>query len=132
MSHWTKIKTKLRDKEMLTKALDRLGFTYQEGSFTVKEYGKSEKAEILLDKSLGLSQQQDGTWAFVGDPYHCRAQNLRKYYGRMDKLTNEVGTAYAIEETTQMLEEQQFFCSENEEAKVGDDGLITMVFSRMG
>jgi hypothetical protein len=132
MSHWCKCRTKLNDKEFITKALTRLGYTYQEGSFTIKEYGKSEDAQIKLDESLGLSQQKDGTWAFVGDPYHCKTQQLRKYYGKITKLKEEVSTAYAIEETKDVLAEQRFFCTENEEANIGEDGMITMVYEQLG
>jgi hypothetical protein len=107
-----------------------MGLTYQEGTFTIKEYGTSEKAELLLDKSLGLSRQEDGTWAFVGDPYHCTTQNLRRYYGRVEQLSQELSTSYAVEEAKTTLEAQNFFCSENEAATVGKDGLIHMTFER--
>ncbi len=128
MSHWTKVKTKLSNSEIIKKALTRMGFECQEGNFTVTEYGTSEQAQLLLDKSLGLSLQEDGTYSFVGDPYHCRTQGLNKYYGRLEKLTGELGTAYAVEEAVENLNEQNFFCTGNESADVGEDGLITMTF----
>ena len=128
MSHWTKVKTKLSNADTLKKALTRMGYDFNEGNFTVTEYGKSEKAELLLDKSLGLSIQDDGTYAFVGDPYHCRTQNLRKYYGKLEQLTQEVATNYAVEEAVENLEQHQFFCTDNTEAQLGEDGLITMTF----
>jgi hypothetical protein len=128
MSHWTKVKTKLSNLEHVKKAITRLGYEFQEGNFKVTEYGTTEKAELLLDKSLGLSLQEDGTYAFVGDPYHCRTQGLGKYYGKLDKLTGELSTAYAIEEAKYNLEQQNFFCTDNAEGKVGEDGLIHMCF----
>jgi hypothetical protein len=104
-------------------------FDFKEGNFTVTEYGQSEKAELLLDKSLGLSQQADGTWAFVGDPYHCSTARLKGYYRRLEQLSTELGTAYAIEEAKTVLEAKNFFCSENEEGTIGSDGMIRMVFT---
>lgn len=104
-----------------------MGFEHKEGDHKITEYGTTEKAEILLDKSLGLSLQEDGTYAFVGDPYHCSGK-LRNYYGRLQNLTNELGTAYAVEEASVNLEQHQFFCTENSEAKIGEDGMIHMVF----
>jgi len=130
MSHWTKVKLKVTDEELVKKALTRMGFKYELGNFTVSEYGSSEKAEIKLDKSLGLSRQTDGTWAFVGDPYHCSTQNLRRYYGKVDQLSTELSTSYAVEEAKTALEAQSFFCTENENAQVGKDGLIHMTFER--
>lgn len=128
MSHWTKVQTKLRDLEILKKALTRMGLSFEEGKHTIKQYGKSEKAEIKLDSAVGLSVQNDGTYAMVGDFYHSSSNKLRKYYGRTTNFTADLSTAYAVEEATTRLEDQQFYCSENAEATVGEDGLITMVF----
>ena len=128
MSHWTKVKTKLSSTELIKKALTRMNLQVEEGDFTITEYGTSEKAQLLLDKSVGLSLQEDGTYSFVGDPYHCRTQGLSKYYRKLDALTGELGKNYAIEEAVQNLNEQNFFCTENESAEVGEDGLITMTF----
>lgn len=130
MSHWTKVKLKITDAELVKKALTRMGLTFQEGNHTITEYGTSEKAELLLDKSLGLSRQEDGTWAFVGDPYHCKTQNLRQWYGKLEGLSQNLATAYAIEEAKSILEAQSFFCTDNAEATVGQDGMINMTFER--
>lgn len=133
MSHWTKLKTKLTDKEYVTKALQRMGLEFQEGEFTITEYGKSETAQIKLNKAVGLSLQEDGTWAMVGDFYHARegtnATKLRNFYNRNNEFNQQLSTAYAIEETLGTLEDQQFTC-DNEEGEVGEDGWIEMRFTR--
>ena len=128
MSHFTKISLKIRDQEIVKKALTRMGFEFSEGKHTITQYGKSEKAEIKLDDAVGLSVQKDGTFAMVGDFYHSKNTQLRKYYGKTNNFTADLSTAYAIEEATTRLEEQQFFCTENTEAAVGADGLISMCF----
>lgn len=128
MSHWTKVTTKLRDKEILKKALTRMGLEYKEGEFTITQYGTSSKAEIKLDNAVGLAVQEDGTYSMVGDFYHSHNSKLRKYYGKTNQFAADLSTAYAIEEASTRLEEQQFYCSENAEGQVGEDGLITMVF----
>jgi len=128
MSHWTKVATKLRDKEILKKALQRMGLAFEEGKHTITQYGTSSKAEIKLDNAVGLAVQKDGTYSMVGDFYHSRNQKLRKYYGKNKQFAADLSTAYAIEEATTRLEEQQFYCSENAEGEVGEDGLITMCF----
>lgn len=128
MSHWTKVKTKLKDQAILEKALQHMGLNYKVGEHTITQYGTSEKAEIKLDDAVGLSAQEDGTWAMVGDFYHSRNQKLRKYYGNNKQFNTDLATAYAVEEATVRLEEKQFYCSENSEAEIGEDGLITMVF----
>ena len=130
MSHWTKVKTKLRELEYLKKSLTRMGIAFQEGNHTIKQYGTTEKAEIKLDDAEGLSRQEDGTWAMVVDFYHSQNSSLRKYYGNNKAFETDLGTAYAVEQAKGQLEDQQFFCSENEQAKVGQDGMIRMVFER--
>jgi hypothetical protein len=130
MSHWTKVKTKLTNKDYLKKALDRMGLDFAEGSHSITQYGTTEKAEIKLDNAVGFSEQKDGTYAMVGDFYHSHNPKLRKYYGNNAQFNRDLSTAYAIEEAKSRLEEQNFFCAENEEAEVGDDGLIRMTFNR--
>lgn len=132
MSHFTKIKTKLANKEIIKKALSRIGLKFEEGNFKITQYGKTEKAELKLDKAVGLSLQKDGTWAMVGDFYHAKTQSLNKYYNNTKQFSADVNTAYAIEQSKSTLEDKQFFCSENEEAKIGSDGLIRMVFENYG
>ena len=130
MSHWTKVKTKLSNREILKKALERMGLEYSEGNHTITQYGTTEKAELKLDNAVGFSEQKDGTFAMVGDFWHSNNSKLKRYYGKNDQFTADVSTAYAIEEAKHNLEEQSFYCSENAEAKIGEDGLIRMVFER--
>lgn len=127
MSHFTKCKTSVKDKTTLLKALDKLGWKYEQGDFTITQYGQSSKAEIKFSNALGLSLQEDGTWAMVGDPYHHNGE-LRKYYRQEKQFSQDLGSAYAVVEATQSLEEQNFFCIDNEKGVVGPDGKIRMTF----
>ena len=128
MSHFTKVTTKLRNATALQKALTRMGINFETGQFTITQYGKSEKAEIKLDQAVGLSLQADGTYAMVGDFYHSKNDKLRRYYGRNQQFSGDLTTAYAVEEAKEQLELQNYYCTENSEAKIGDDGLIRMVY----
>ena len=105
-----------------------MGLKAEEGNFTITQYGKSEKAEIKLDQAVGMSRQEDGTWAMVGDFYHAKERNLSKYYSRTNQFDTELSTKYAIEETKGELTKNHFYCSSNAEGAVGADGKIRMVF----
>jgi hypothetical protein len=129
VSHWTKVTTKIKDSEALKKALHRMGLDFQEGDFSITQYGTTEKAEIRLDDAVGLSRQEDGTFSMVGDFYHSQNPKLSKYYGKTDQFSKDVDQAYAVEETILRMEEQQFFCAENPEAQVVN-GKVRMVFER--
>lgn len=105
-----------------------MGLEFTEGNNTIKQYNKSEKAEIKLDDAVGLSLQEDGTYAMVGDFYHSNNRKLSQYYNNTGQFTADLATAYAVEEVTTRLEEQNFFCCEGSEAEVDDEGFIHMSF----
>jgi hypothetical protein len=128
MSHFIKASTQVRDRDLLKKALVRLGWKFEEGNFKITQYGQTSKAEIKFSDALGLTQEADGTWSMVGDPYHHNGQNLRKYYRQEKQFAADLGTAYAIEEATQKLENMQFHCVDNAEGSVDKDGLIHLTF----
>ena len=130
MSHWTKVKTEIKDQALLEKALKQLGWKYETGNFKVTQYGTTEKAEIKFENALGLSRQEDGTWAMVGDPFHCSGP-MRKYYGKGDVFARDLSTAYSVVEAKDKLEDQGFECIENENAVVGPDGKITMTYQSL-
>jgi hypothetical protein len=64
------------------------------------------------------------------DFWHSNNRSLKGYYGRNEKFVKDLSTAYAVEEAFGTLEDQNFFCTENEKAEVGEDGLITLTFER--
>lgn len=140
LSHFVKCKTEVKDLNLLKKALDHLGWKFTEGNFKVSQYGTTEKAEILLAKdnnesdrnAVGLSMQEDGTWAMVGDPYHAPYDHpLRKYYNRNKQFANDLGLAYAIVEAKERLEENGFEAVDNDAAVVGPDGKIRMLYQKV-
>jgi hypothetical protein len=130
MSHWTTVKTKLNDQSTLKKALKRMGFEAQEGDHEITQYGTTDHAQLKLDDAVGLSRQKDGTFAMVGDFWHSKNRALKNYYGRNEKFVKDLSTAYAVEEAFSGLEDLNFFCTENEKAEIGEDGLITVTFER--
>jgi len=130
MSHWTTVKTKLNNQSVVRKALKRMGLEAQEGDFTITQYGTSEKAQLMIDEAVGLSRQKDGSFAMVGDFWHSKNRALKGYYGRNEKFVEDLSTAYAVEEAFTNLEDQNFFCTENENGTVGEDGFITLTYER--
>jgi len=130
VSHFTKIRTKLRDEQFVRKALERMGISFQEGSFTITAEGQNADAQFKLDKQVGLARQKDGTFAMVGDFYYSRNQNLKQYYYDNKKFNTDLSTAYAIEEDKYNFEEQSFHCTENVDGEIGEDGLIHMTYER--
>lgn len=80
MSHKTEIKTELTDLQYMKRALDKLGFTYEEAKegetlTTVGSFGVNEKVELLItgngkksyNKAIGFQKSKDGTYTATGD-----------------------------------------------------------------
>lgn len=132
MSHFTKVKTEIKDREMLKNALKHLGWNYEEGNFKITQYGTTSKAEIKFSNALGLSQETDGTWTMVGDPYHHHGTDgLNRYYNNQKKFTEDLGTAYAVCEAKEKLSAEGFECTDNDKGVVGRDGKIRMTFQKL-
>ncbi len=127
MSHWTKIKLNLTDEDVLQKALTRMGFKVEKGSFNVEAYGTSATASLRIDKSVGLQKQSDGTFSMVGDFYHAGTQKAKQYYGQNQKFQDDLTQAYVIEDAIEKLSVLGFEITENEEGLLGSDGMLRMV-----
>ena len=120
MSHWIKVTTKMKSKEIASKALTALGHKHEVAEvgkkLTVSAAGTTSEVDIRLCKDLGMKQQADGTLAFVGDFYY------NEYNEK--KLTASLSTRYYIEDAVEKLEEQGFFVDADESFTVNDRGQI--------
>lgn len=108
-----------------------MGLKFEEGSFKITQYGRTEKADIKFENALGLQKQQDGSWMLVGDPYHCQNQKLRNYYGKQAQFDKDLKISYAITEAKEQLEQMNFQCVENEAGTVGPSGKIRVIFQSL-
>lgn len=131
MSHWTKVKLKITDKETLAAALKRMGagVVHMEPR-KINQYGTTEMADIWIDDAVGFKQEADGTFSMIGDFYHSRS-GFKKYYRKIDKFTQELNAAYGLEDTIRKVEDlgMGFTLTGNEEAEEGEDGLIRLEFT---
>ncbi len=73
MSHFTKVKTVIRDREFLCEALRQLHHEFREGeNLVVRGYrGGTERADVVVDTGcqydVGFQRQADQTYAAVAD-----------------------------------------------------------------
>lgn len=131
MSHWTKVKLKITDKDTLAAALKRMGAkTVHMEQRKITQYGTTETADIWLDSAVGFKQEADGTFSMIGDFYHSKS-GFRKYYRKANQFTQELNAAYGIEDAIGKVEglDMGFELSGNEECEEGEDGLIRLEFT---
>ena len=125
MSHFTRIRTRLSDREMLVKALTDLGYPVEEGPAV--GYGHATiHAEVRIPQrggyAIGFARGDGGVFDVVGD--------FEMIVPRVDvpSLLVDVTRRYAYHATRQKLEAQGFNLVEEE---VGQDGRVHMLLRRM-
>lgn len=107
MSHFTKIKTRIVDKEYLKKALKDIGFDYKEGDLSIRSYQEiTEKIDIKVRKGsrdLNLGFRKSGNfYEVIADWWSF--QDIIDQEQFMQQLTQR----YAYNTTITKLEEQGF------------------------
>ncbi|HEY9850262.1 MAG TPA: DUF1257 domain-containing protein [Leptolyngbyaceae cyanobacterium] len=135
MSHFTAIKTEIRDVKALVKALEDLGF---QDKIEVREeaqglYGfqgdlRPETAEVIIRRKylgaasndIGFKKQEDGTYEAVISSYD-RAYNYSQHW------INQLTQRYGYHLLMAVAPEQGFTIEEQE---ILEDGTIRLVVGR--
>ncbi|MEM7797081.1 MAG: DUF1257 domain-containing protein [Cyanobacteria bacterium P01_C01_bin.118] len=127
MSHFSQIKTKIRNLPALQAALTDIGADWKAGPQTVRGYqGKTETAEVVIEQDngydLGFKQNADtGDYELVADMQYWQ-QSLS-----VDGFLNKVTQRYAYHTVLTETENQGFQVAEQKTAK---DGSIRLVLQR--
>jgi hypothetical protein len=127
MSHFTEVKTKIKNKERLKKVLSSKGFEIEEDSNGVEVrgyFGDTIKAEFkILTKShydIGFVKDDQGNYEAVGD-----WELMPKVSGiEQTSFINEISQSYAIKTVEEMAEEKGYSL---EMGDVDEEGNIQMV-----
>ena len=100
MSHFTKIKTLIREREVLCDALRDLHYQFREGErVTVNGYlNNTETAEVVVNTGckydIGFQRQGDGVYAAVADwDWGIRREALPRFH--QDAFLGEINQKYA-------------------------------------
>ncbi len=129
MSHFSQIKTKLRNLSSLQLALDDAGISWQLGPKTVRGYqGKTETAEVVIEQGngydLGFKRSlETGDYELVADLQYWQ-QPLS-----VDGFLNQVTQRYAYHTVLNESSNQGFQVAEQVD---NQDGSIRLVLQRWG
>ncbi|MEO0396591.1 MAG: DUF1257 domain-containing protein [Cyanobacteria bacterium P01_A01_bin.137] len=127
MSHFSQIKTKIRNLPALQSALTDMGTDWKAGPQTVRGYqGKTETADVVIEQAngydLGFKQNADtGDYELVADMQYWQ-QSLS-----VDGFLNQVTQRYAYHTVVTETSRQGFQVAEQ---KTADDGTIRLVLQR--
>ena len=125
MSHISRIKTQMVEKEFLLMALKDLGYSYEEGDLEVKGFG-GQHTHVEIKLSLRLSN--DIGFHKSGDAYEMVADWFGVHNLKQKDFTNQLMQRYAYHAACSKLEEQGFTLVNEENQK---DGQIRLVLRRM-
>lgn len=105
MSHITRIKTKLKNKEFLICAIKDLGLSYLDGEQEISGFGgKKEKVDLKiplrLSGDIGL-RMKDGSYEIIADWW-----KVREF--QQESFLNQLSQRYAYHATIFSLKEQGF------------------------
>ena len=125
MSHFTRLKTQIVEKELLTQALTDLGYTWEEGDLELRGFGV-ERTRVELKVKSGLLGHEIGfkksgnTYAVVADWWGVRS-------AQRDQFLQKLNQRYAYHAARLKLEAQGFTLV-NEETQ--PDGQVRLVLRR--
>jgi len=138
MSHWTAIKTKIRDMENLKSALKLWGI--KEEDIRVAKTGEKVNVRgyqgMLTDVDIGVRSQdgsyefgfrleEDGNYSVVVDEYGMQSFTKR---GTRQNSTGMVTQAYSYETAKKALEERGFYVDGQFEQN--EEGAVQLVATR--
>ncbi|MDA3837848.1 MAG: DUF1257 domain-containing protein [Candidatus Delongbacteria bacterium] len=136
MSHFSKIRTNIQNKEYLVKALKLLNYNVKVGNYKCNGYqGTYTNVEVLVelpgtDYNIGF-KNNDGSYELVADWYGIKnvdSESLVKdITSQITLIENKIKQEYAYSSTIEKLEEQGFSLEE----EIREDGEIRIKLTRI-
>ncbi len=134
MSHFTRMRTKIRDRQTLTRCLEEMGHQVQEGG-TIRGYQGREKVDLRVTTGrgyeIGFRRTGDGSYELIADWWGVRgtsqAQFTRELQQQFEEVQREVRRQYALQTVLEKSREQGFNVVEQQEQ---EDGTIRVVVRR--
>lgn len=125
MSHFSNIKTKIRNLNSLTAALDDMGITWKGGSKKVKGYqGQTRDAQVVVEQD----NNYDIGFSWNGSEYELVAD--LQYWQQplsVEGFVKEVTQRYALHTVVNETSKQGFNVAEQQK---NEDGSIRLVVQR--
>jgi len=125
MSHFSQIKTQIRNLDSLQSALSDLGITWKSGPHPVRGYqGQTQTADVVVEQPNGY----DIGFAWNGEHYDLVAD--LQYWQQpltVDRFLSQVTQNYALNVVTQTSAQQGFQVAETVKQP---DGSVRLVVQR--
>ncbi|MGD1806037.1 DUF1257 domain-containing protein [Dapis sp. BLCC M126] len=125
MSHFSQIKTQIRNLKSLQSALTDLGIDWKSGPTEVRGYrGQTSTAEVVIEQNNGY----DLGFAWNGNEYELVADlQFWQQASSVDRFINMVTQRYAFQTVVNETAKQGFQVTEQQKNK---DGSVRLVVQR--
>ena len=125
MSHFSQIKTQIRNLTSLQAALSDLGVQWKSGPCQVRGYqGQTKTDEVAIEQANGY----DIGFAWNGSEYELVADlQFWQQTGTVDRFLNRVTQRYAVHTVTNVGADQGFQVAQQEQ---NADGSVRLVLQR--
>ena len=102
MSHFTTIRTKITDLNVLKKCLEEMGYSLEEGELRIKGYaGTTECVDLRISLSdehgLGFRRSDDGTYELIADWWGITSVDQESLEDQIRTIEKQILQEYACE-----------------------------------
>ncbi len=130
MSHFSKIKTKIKSREILIRCLQEMGYTIQTGGY-LKGYSGQRTVDlaIQLEKGygVGFALNTDGSYDIVADWWGVKGSRKNRIIRDLETKVCQIQQEYAVRAVLDQTHQQGYSMVEKEVEK---DGRIRIVLRR--
>jgi hypothetical protein len=130
MSHFSRLKTKIKNKEILLQCLTEMGYQVTEGG-TIKGYAGQQTVDLSIQVGrgygIGFVMNNDGYYEMVADWWGVKGAAPNELLTALQGRINRIQQAYAMKTVLSQTESQGFNLVEKIEER---DGSIRLVVRR--
>jgi hypothetical protein len=130
MSHFSRVKTRIKNREILIQCLQERGYTVQiGGSLKGYQHEKSVDLAIQLEKGygVGFTLNTDGSYDIVADWWGIKDSRKNRLIKDLEARVCQIQQEYALKTTLEQTRQQGYSVVEKQVEK---DGRIRIVLRR--
>jgi hypothetical protein len=130
MSHFSRVKTRIKNREILIQCLQEMGYTVQVGG-SLKGYQQEKSVDlaIQLEKGygVGFSLGSDGSYDIVADWWGIKDNMKNRLVRGLEARVCQIQQEYALKTVLEQTQKQGYSVAEKQVEK---DGRIRIVLRR--
>jgi hypothetical protein len=130
MSHFSRLKTTFRDRELLVRCLEEMGYEVRTGG-TVQGYTGQQEVDFSVQAGngygIGFVQNQGGSYDLVADWWGVKGKNGDRLVAQLQERINRIQREYALRMVMEQTKKDGF---EVVEQATETDGSVRIVVRR--